>query len=247
MEVKSNKERTEYRQSAWGKFMGLLRQRSETPKVEKPVKLNRAQERTRAMEKAQQLTEDTKVTPQTPTAPITSDKPKVSPQGEPVAKAPSTVAEKIADNEGFDRRLINAIIQKESSGRSGVVNTKSGAKGLVQIHNKTVARSIAKLSPNKFKGNTIEEKAQSILDNDEDNITAGIVLFKDDQARYEKQGVDKPLMFAMAKYNSTTKAFEGARKKANNPNSFEEVYPFLPKETKDYVDELKKQGVLDGK
>jgi len=159
-----------------------------------------------------------------------------------------TLAQAVADDEGFSRELIDAIIQEESSGISGIVNPKSGAKGLVQIHTKKLALDIVDIDPSKFKGKTREEKAQNILDNDEDNIRAGILLFKSDQDRFKKQGVDHPMKFAMAKYNMSNKAFNTATNKAKkdgkNPNIFSDIFPYFPKATQKYVQNIIDKGVL---
>ena len=126
--------------------------------------------------------------------------------------------------EGYPE-LIAAIMEEESRFKDGAISSK-GATGLMQIMPDTAQLIADELNIDKEK----------ILTDPHTNVIAGTWLFyKDIVPRYADVGEGQQTKFSLAEWNSSPNAIAAARKKAKDPNNFDEVFQFLPEETQEFV------------
>jgi hypothetical protein len=146
---------------------------------------------------------------------------------ENILNATDAIVRKVVD---VNPRLINSLIRIESNFNPSAVSDK-GATGLLQIMPGT-ADGIAKATG---------LDRDKILTDPATNIEAGTWLFYEDiMPRYADVNDDDQFKFALAEWNSSPKVIKAARKKAKDSKNFEDIYDFLPEETREFMFKISK-------
>jgi hypothetical protein len=112
----------------------------------------------------------------------------------------------------IDEDLILSIIDQESAGNPRAVS-HAGARGLMQV------------MPYQYERLGVTDPFDP-----EQNIRAGATILNEELDRF-----DGNLELALAAYNAGAGNVNKAIKKANGSTAFEDIAPYLPRETRDYV------------
>tara|TARA_R110000751_G_scaffold159525_2_gene265235 strand:+ start:3615 stop:6095 length:2481 start_codon:yes stop_codon:yes gene_type:complete len=138
---------------------------------------------------------------------------------------------------GVGGKIVNALIRVESGFDNSAVSEK-GATGLMQIMPGT-ADGIAEATG---------LDRDKIFTDPATNIEAGTWLFYNDIfPRYNGVNKDDQFKFALAEWNSSPNAIEAARKKAKDRNEFDDIFEFLPDETKEFLGKMVKELAREDK
>ena len=135
------------------------------------------------------------------------------------------IVRKYARRWGFDWRLISAQIFVESGFREGV-QSYVGAQGLMQIMPSTA----------KWLG-----KDPKLLIRPEDNIALGCYYDRKLYGVWKEREGGNRLAFMLASYNAGLGNVRKARRRATDPNTWEGIRPYLPRETRAYVPRIFKK------